>query len=190
MSAKIKVLIVEDDELYAKLVMQSLLAVQPPVFRATWIDRLAGAVERLAEQNFNIILLDLGLPDSKGLDTLGAVKSVAGDTPIVVLSGWQDDEAAIRAIEFGAQEYLFKEAVSPDSLVRAMKHALHRHCDAKDTSSGDSSSKARDSAMKIQGATDALLSTKLTFEQNESVILIREQSEELLRNVDAPTNVD
>lgn len=84
---------------------------------------LASGLLKLAEQEFDVILLDLSLPDSHGLDTLVAVRNCAPGTPIVVLSAMDEVE---EAIELGAQEYLLKEEVTPVILRRAMTRARAR----------------------------------------------------------------
>ena len=88
---------------------------------------LAEALESRSNRNFNIVLLDLGLPDSMGLKTLTRFRSHAPELPIIVLTGLDDEETGIEAIRNGAQDYLVKGQLNVHLLVRSLLHALERH---------------------------------------------------------------
>ncbi|WP_336001140.1 bacterio-opsin activator domain-containing protein [Halorientalis halophila] len=90
------------------------------------VDTLAAGLERLEEDAFGAILLDLNLPDSTGLDTLAALAEGITWTPIVVLTGVRDESVGIEAIQRGAQDYLIKGEVTSDLLVRSLRHAVER----------------------------------------------------------------
>jgi DNA-binding NarL/FixJ family response regulator len=87
---------------------------------------LADALDYLAEQKPDIVLLDLGLPDSLGLDTLEQVLEAAPNLPIVVFTGLSDEELGIKAVQRGAQDYLVKGQVNLDLLVRSLRYAIER----------------------------------------------------------------
>ena len=90
------------------------------------VDRLAGGLDRLRQKPFDIVMTDLGLPDSQGIETFLAVQDCVPNVPIVVLSGNDDDETAMEAVHLGAQDYLLKQDVESKSLARAVRYAIER----------------------------------------------------------------
>lgn len=114
------VLLIEDSGACA-LAIISMLSNSP--VQTVLANSLASGLLKLAEEEFDAILLDLSLPDSRGLDTLVAVRNCAPDTAIVVLTALDE---AVEAIELGAQEYLLKEEVTPTILTRAISRARAR----------------------------------------------------------------
>ncbi len=132
MSDKHKVLLIEDDADYAKLVVTVLVRSRPAYlngrrFEVVCADRLSTGLERLAEGGIDIVLLDLTLPDSRGLDTFIKVHRSAPELPVVVLSCIEDDAIVARAVQEGAEDYLLKSHTHRSVLVRAVWHALGRH---------------------------------------------------------------
>lgn len=122
----IKTLLVEDDP-DDVWVMRNLLADRQDVpFDLTQVELLSAAIERCAEDNFDVILLDLTLPDSSGLETFFTMHAHAGDVPIVVLSGHNDERSAIKAVQAGAQDYLVKGQVNDQVVVRSIRYAIER----------------------------------------------------------------
>jgi PAS domain S-box-containing protein len=89
---------------------------------------LAEALERSATQPFDAVVLDLGLPDSAGLDTFHRFQAQAArsDLPVVVVTGLDDDDLALEAVRAGAQDYLVKGRFDPGSLDRVVRHAIER----------------------------------------------------------------
>ena len=90
------------------------------------VERLKTGLEHLARAKPDVILLDLGLPDSQGLETFARVFAQAPEVPIVVLTGLNDAEQAVEAVTAGAQDYLVKGDVSGGLLVRAIRYAIER----------------------------------------------------------------
>lgn len=121
----IKILIVEDDPGDADFIKETL-ADQPDSFEIEWIDRLRTAMENLKMSQFDMVLLDLGLPDSQGLDTFNYINAVAPETPILILTGLNDNELAVRAVQNGAQDYLVKGTVTSELLGHTIKYAIER----------------------------------------------------------------
>ncbi|MBP1740239.1 MAG: hypothetical protein H6Q48_2532 [Deltaproteobacteria bacterium] len=107
------------------------LSVQPtlPELRLEWVrvERLGQAIHRLGEERFDIILLDLSLPDNQGLETLTKIRTRAGNTPIIVLVGTDEEETAIQAVQKGAQDYLDRRQRDSRLLLRSIHCALERH---------------------------------------------------------------
>src|SRR5688572_16160478 len=90
-------------------------------------DRLAAAVRRLGTQAFDVVLLDLNLPDSHGIETFTRLHASVPRIPVVILSGLDDRSLASKAVRQGAQDYLVKSEVSPSLLLRAIRYAIARH---------------------------------------------------------------
>ena len=95
-------------------------------FELTQVELLSAGLERCGEVPFDVILLDLSLPDSQGLETFFAMHAHAGDVPIVVLSGYNDESIAVKAVQAGAQDYLVKGQVNDNLLVRSIRYAIER----------------------------------------------------------------
>ena len=122
-----RILLVEDNPADAHLLSRALQIAAPTQFTLISVERLSDAFARLAETQFVVILLDLSLPDSLGLDTLRQLQTYAPQAPIVVLTGLDDEALAIAAVQEGAQDYLVKGEMEPRGLVRALRYAMERH---------------------------------------------------------------
>jgi len=90
------------------------------------VERLGVAIQYLSAQRFDVVLLDLSLPDSFGLDTVRQLHELAPDIPVVVLTGVDDRELALQAMAIGAQDYLVKGQISAQLLERAVRYAIER----------------------------------------------------------------
>ena len=123
----IRVLLVEDNPGDARLVQETLAEVDTPEFELTHVERLSQARQRLAEEQFDVVLLDLVLPDKPRMGSLIEIHDQASRVPIVVLTGLDDETMASWTLEEGAQDYLIKGQTDKDSLVRCIRHAIQRH---------------------------------------------------------------
>jgi PAS domain S-box-containing protein len=121
-----RILLVEDNLGDERLIRETLAASPELSAEICVVHRLEEATERLAEGARDVVLLDLGLPDSQGLDTLRRVLEVERCSPIVVLTGVDDLDVAREAIREGAQDYLPKGALSAELLNRTIRHAIER----------------------------------------------------------------
>jgi len=129
MNDRIKVLLIEDNPGDARLIREMLAEVETPKFDLEWVKRLSAGLERLDQGGIDALLLDLGLPDSQGLDTFTRVHAQAPNTPIIVLTGLDDELLAVQAVRAGAQDYLAKGQVAEwggGPLARAMRYAIER----------------------------------------------------------------
>ena len=122
----IKVLLVEDNPGDARLLEEDLREVPGQEFELTHVERLEEASERLREEEYDVVLLDLSLPDSSGLDTVKRTFNEAPTMPIVVLTGLDDESLGLSAVREGAQDYLVKGQTQGRMLVRAIHYALER----------------------------------------------------------------
>src|SRR6202022_2509351 len=89
--------------------------------------RMSEALAHLAKGGVDIVLLDMGLPDGHGLDTVRRARAVAPDVPFIVLTGLDDEALAAEAMKEGAQDYLIKGQIENRALPRALRHAIERH---------------------------------------------------------------
>jgi PAS domain S-box-containing protein len=123
----VEVLVVEDNPGDAVLIREYLPREGPLAFTTKHAPRLATAVQMVAADHFDIVLLDLGLPDSVGVDTVRALRREAPNLPIVVLTGNDDEHIGVAAIREGAQDYVVKGQMSDVFLPRVLVYALERH---------------------------------------------------------------
>jgi len=104
----IRILLVEDSPTDADLLRQTLSQASAGRFEFTWVERLEDALARLIEQSFDVLLLDLSLPDSSGPETYRRAHNAAPRLPIVVLTGADDESVGLAAVQEGVQDYLVK----------------------------------------------------------------------------------
>jgi len=121
-----RVLLVEDEPGYARFLREVLLEAGEAEHHITFAETLEAAEARLSEASFDIILLDLGLPDADGTEALTRVAACARFTPIVVLSSHDELDVALESMRLGAQEYLVKGQAEHVLLPRAMRYAIER----------------------------------------------------------------
>ncbi|MDD1622451.1 MAG: response regulator, partial [Methylococcaceae bacterium] len=120
----IRVLLVEDEAGDAGLAQLALRGFRNARFRVVWVQTLADAALNIGTENYDIILLDLTLPDSTGLATVERVRTVAGITPIIVLTGQSDTEFGLSTLKAGAADYLVKGDFGYDGLARTIFYTL------------------------------------------------------------------
>ncbi|MEB3827723.1 hybrid sensor histidine kinase/response regulator [Phormidium sp. CCY1219] len=120
------ILLVEDHLGDAELLQEILSLVSADRFHIDWVQRVSQALECLGEVGFDVVLLDLSLPDSQGLETLMRVQAAAPTVPIVVLTGSNDQQLAIAAVRNGAQDYLVKGQLDGAGISRAIYYAIER----------------------------------------------------------------
>lgn len=123
----LNVLLVEDDPADAHITRQMIEREGSGVIRLTHVHSLGAALAALREAPPSAILLDLGLPDATPRETLECIVENSRDVPIVVLTGHDDAETAIEAVQNGAQDYLLKGEFSGRALERAIQHSIERH---------------------------------------------------------------
>jgi two-component system, cell cycle sensor histidine kinase and response regulator CckA len=122
----IRVLLVEDNPGDARLFTELVRDAGAGQWDLVQVGRLSTALERLRREPFDVMLLDLSLPDADGLETLVRAHTDAPKIPIVVLTGHDDEALAVRAVRAGAQDYLVKGRLDGDLLVRSIRYASER----------------------------------------------------------------
>jgi DNA-binding NarL/FixJ family response regulator len=121
----VNVLVIEDDAPFARL-LAALLNADGDDHTVERAECLADALDRLTRGQFDAVVTDLGLPDSKGLATYRAVRERARELPVVIVSGGDDDAVALEAVRAGADDYLVKGGITDRALRRAVSHAAER----------------------------------------------------------------
>lgn len=127
---KISILLIEDnpgDALILKTYLQDSPDAGSSGFDIVNATTLAGALEMLSAREFEVVLLDLTLPDSEGIDTLFSVRTAVPEVPIVVLTGVCDEGFGLRAVQAGAQDYLIKGQFDGKLLVKSIRYSTERH---------------------------------------------------------------
>lgn len=122
----LKVLLVEDNPGDVRLLQEYFRDVTTTEFSLTQVEQLDEALKCLEYFDFDVVLLDLSLPDSQGLETFIKAHQHAPTVPIVVLTGLDDETLAIKSMQEGAQDYLVKGQVNGDLLVRSLRYAIER----------------------------------------------------------------
>jgi signal transduction histidine kinase len=122
----LQVLLVEDNPGDARL-LHEILDDSPSIkVELTHLGSMKEALSHLATKVANIVLLDLGLPDANGIAAVRELHAMAPRIPLVVLTGLDDEAVATQALQEGAQDYLVKGQIPPQTLVRALRHAIER----------------------------------------------------------------
>ncbi|MFC5471291.1 GGDEF domain-containing protein [Cohnella suwonensis] len=122
----IKVLLIEDNPGDMRLIQEALADYDNAEFDVHCADLLDTGIKLLEQSSFDVVLLDLSLPDSQGIDTITAVREYAKVVPIVVLTGLDDEKLALSAVQQGAQDYLIKGQVNSAAIMRSMRYAIER----------------------------------------------------------------
>ena len=122
----IHILLVEDSPSDASFLRQMFSRSGREWWNLVHVERLSDAIEACSNLTIDVVLLDLILPDSDRLDTLIEFHTAVPDIPVVVLTVVSDEELALQAVAQGAQDYLFKEQITPQLLMRAIRYAIER----------------------------------------------------------------
>ncbi len=122
----LQVLLVEDNASDAFLLREMFRKEPPGSFELSHLTHMGDAEVRLARGGVDIVLLDMGLPDGHGLDTLRRARAAAPDVVMIVLTGLEDEALAAQAMKEGAQDYLIKGQIENRALPRALRHAIER----------------------------------------------------------------
>jgi signal transduction histidine kinase len=125
-SETVRILLVEDNPGDARLLRETLREAHSLSFDLVHASRLSEALELVATEAPEVVLLDLSLPDAHGMETVGRMLDAAPEVPIIVLTGLADERVAVQAVQSGAQDYLVKGTVEGGTLARAIRYAIER----------------------------------------------------------------
>ncbi len=123
----IRVLHIEDNPGDALLLATLLRSADETGFELAQAERLSSGLARLKAETFDVVMLDMSLPDSFGIDTFKRVRASSALVPVIVLSGLDDEAAAMQTVHAGAQDYLCKDELSERMVTRAIRYAIERH---------------------------------------------------------------
>lgn len=121
------ILLVEDNMGDARLLREMLREPGCEHVQLSHVQTILEAEESLTKRHIDVVLLDLGLPDVQGLEALERTRAAAPGTPVMVLTGLDDQALAVRALHVGAQDYLIKDQLTTKGLMRALCHSIERH---------------------------------------------------------------
>jgi len=153
----VKVLLVEDHPADARLIREMLAEARKPGFHLELDGCLSDGLRRLAAGGIDVLLLDLGLPDSRGYDTFTAFRGLAPAVPVLVLTGLSDEEVGARAVREGAQDYLVKGQFDSPILRRAIRYAIERK---------RAEERVREEKAFADSVLDAVVDTVFVFDPN------------------------
>ena len=123
---KLSVLLVEDTPAQAELIREMLADQREPRYAVDHVGRAAAGIARLERRSYDVMLLDLTLPDSEGPPGVRKMLAAAGSVPIIVLTNLEDEDIAAECVREGAQDYLIKREVNARLLVRSIRYARER----------------------------------------------------------------
>ena len=172
MDSPINVLLVEDNDEHVAFLRQLLATSEGAHFELHRAGDVQHGIERLRDGGIQLILLDLTLPDSDGLETFIRVMEAAPDIPLIVLSGLSDVALAIETVQLGAQDYLVKGHVDNHLLVRSMQYAIERKRTQIQLKRANDSLEAR-----VRDRTEMLVQTNVKLQQE---VAERKRAEEAL----------
>jgi len=166
----IRTLLVEDNPTDVLLLEEELSHVRGADFSVTRAERLEDALARLEEADFDVVLLDLGLPDSQGQETLIRLRWHEPKVPIVVLTGLDDEAVGIRALQMGAQDYLIKGQFPAALLGRCLRYAIERH---------QTSLALRRSEARLSGLIGSAMDGIITIDEHQRITLFNPTAEQI-----------
>ena len=126
MDIPINVLLIEDNPGDARRIRELLAEANEISCCLLCADRLSSGIRQISDGGVDVVLLDLSLPDSRGIETFSKFHAQAKGLPIILLTGLEDGNLAMRAVREGAQNYLVKGDTTPRSLARAIRLAIER----------------------------------------------------------------
>ena len=122
----LKVLLIEDVPKYARLMKDMLQEYRGTKFNLEWADSFDGGLQKLSEQHFDVLLLDLAIAAAYGSNSVPDLQHAAPHLPIIILSTLDDEDSALKAVHQGAQDYLVQGEIDTHLLVRSIRYAIER----------------------------------------------------------------
>ena len=126
MSAELHILLIEDNPADVRIIQELLRDAKDRVYTVHHAGTLTAGLEVLSASAIDVVMLDLNLPDFSGIDSLGRVVSLADNVPVIIMTGLEDETAALNAVKNGAQDYLVKGQVGRRLLLRSIHYSIER----------------------------------------------------------------
>jgi len=123
----IRMLLVEDDPSHADVFCRRAGSALSEEYKFDWVPTLGAALDRLSTHLYDLVILDLNLPDSYGLDTFFRAHAHSPEVPILIHTGTEDESMAVQAVRAGAQDCLVKGRAGNAALARVIRYSLERH---------------------------------------------------------------
>lgn len=146
----VKILLVEDDKSYADQFENIVRSIDQISFEIIWVTRARAAIEKLENYAYHVVMLGLGLPDANSLEALDLLRSVGSNTPIVILTSHDDTDLATQALARGAQDFLVKNEITPQLLVRSIRYSADRQNLEQKAEANSKSSEASVDHLEVQ----------------------------------------
>ncbi len=124
---RIRLLLVEDEPSHAEIFRRAVSSLAEERYEIDWVTTLAASLEKLSEHAYDLVVLDLHLPDSRGLDTFARAHAHSPEVPILIHTATDDESMAVQAVRAGAQDYLVKGRAGSVALARVIRYSLERH---------------------------------------------------------------
>ncbi|EMI47219.1 diguanylate cyclase [Rhodopirellula sp. SWK7] len=121
-----RVLLIEDDPMDASIIERSFAKQNKVSISVDHVSNMCAAIERLQNHDYDVALVDINLPDARGAESFEQLRAFDSCLPIIVLTGQDDDDLAIRAIQCGAQDYIAKGHFTTASLIRVIRFSIER----------------------------------------------------------------
>ena len=122
----LRILAIEDNPLDARVIQEILTRANRQPIELEHVQQLSAGLTQLASRRFDVVLVDLNLEDSSGVETVARVHACSPHVPIVVLTGVEADEVALQALKSGAEDFLYKSEMEPGLLLRSIQYAIER----------------------------------------------------------------
>ncbi len=166
----VRLLLVEDDAADARLVRDMLAVVTTARYSVTHVERLSEAQAALAREPVDVVLLDLGLADSSGLQSLVGLRAWTLAVPVIVLTGSDDESAGPSALHLGAEDFIRKHELQPALISRAIEYAIDRHVVRGEL---------RDSGARLTGILNSVSDGIISIDDQLRVILVNPAAEQM-----------
>jgi signal transduction histidine kinase len=179
----IRVLLIEDNPGDARLIQAYLVGNAKTGPAATIFDldhtsSLGEGLERVIEGEYDILLLDLNLPDSRGLETFNRIHTAVPNVPVIVLTGLNDENLALQALQDGAQDYLIKGSVDTQLLARAIQYAIERQQVMRDLR--ETNLKLSESEARFRKIIKASIDGIVILNRENEILFLNPSAEKLL----------